>query len=118
MGPKLRTFFSDLAQGSEAPHLETAGVCEQRTVPADETMQSARGFDYLNAGSQPQVISVSEDDARIQVRRFEFFEANAFDGTGSSDRHEDRRFDLASTCFDYPGASGLSLRDDLEAQGW
>src|SRR4051812_26847935 len=105
MRAKLRSFFSDLAQCAQTPNLKSARVSEHRSFPANEFMQSAARFDGVDSGSQPQVIRVAEDDWRIEIRRFKFFEANALDCTRGSHRHENRRLDHAATSGEGCGTS-------------
>ena len=45
----------DLAQRTQAPYLETAGIRQDRPVPAHEAVQPAMRLDYLHPGAQPQV---------------------------------------------------------------
>src|SRR6185369_8188306 len=52
-------------------------------------MQTAGRLDDVDAGTQPEVIRVAEDDPGVEL--FELFEANAFDSTGRTDRHEHGR---------------------------
>jgi hypothetical protein len=59
-------------------------------------MQTARGSDHVNSGTQPEVIGVAEDDFGVELG-FEFLEANAFNGARSPDRHEYGRFNLPAT---------------------
>src|SRR5262249_30860537 len=64
------------------------------------------------------MISVAENDPRIEIGRFEFFKTDAFDGAGRADRHEDRCLDLSPTCFKYTSASFSILSVYLKAQCW
>ena len=54
-------FLADLAHGAEAEDLETAGIGEDRPVPAHEAVQAAVGFDDFRAGAQHQVEAVGEN---------------------------------------------------------
>ena len=65
MRTKFSAFFSDLAQRSKTPNLKTSRICKQGAVPTDETMQTTGGFDHLNAGSQPQMVSISQNNLRV-----------------------------------------------------
>ena len=58
-------------------------------------MKPAGCFDHVDARSEPKVIGVAEDDPGVEIRRLEFLKPNAFDRARRSDRHEDRRLDLA-----------------------
>src|SRR2546430_363804 len=55
-------------------------------------MQSATGANHIDAGTQPEMIGVAQNDARIDFS-LERFEANALYRARSSHRHEDWRFD-------------------------
>src|SRR6185503_6870076 len=96
MRSELCAFFRNLSQPAQTPDLKTTGVSQERTLPADEAMKTARGSDHVDSGSQPEVIRVAENYLRVEICCFEFVKANAFDSAGSSDRHEDGRLDLSA----------------------
>src|SRR2546426_12378582 len=66
MRTKLRSLFSDLAQRSQTPNLKPAGICKHRALPANELVQASARLDRFNPGTQPKMISVSENDPRIE----------------------------------------------------
>ncbi len=76
-------------------------------------MQAASGSDHVNAGSQPEVIGVAEDDFGVEFR-LEFLETNAFDGTGSANGHEHRRLNLPATRGQHTRPRLILLSIDLE----
>ena len=53
-------------------------------------MQAAHRADRFRAGAQPEVIGVSQDDARVEFI-FEPLGAHAFDRALRSDRHKNGR---------------------------
>ena len=59
--------FGQLRQLRQAEDLEAARVGEHRALPAHEAVQAAVRGDHLEAGAQPQVIGVAEDDARADA---------------------------------------------------
>ena len=54
--------LGDLAQLRQAHHLEAAGVGEDRSLPAHESVQAAQPGDALRARPQHQVVGVAEHD--------------------------------------------------------
>ena len=42
--------------------MEAAGIGQNRFVPTDEVVQAAELFDDFEAGAQPEVIGVAEDE--------------------------------------------------------
>lgn len=108
----------DPAQVTQRPDLETAGVGQDRPVPAHELVQTAQFFDDVCAGAQHQVVGVAEDNAGIDVVG-EIGRGQALDRRLRADRHEDRCFhdavgqrDAAAT-----GVSGLVGFQQFESQG-
>jgi hypothetical protein len=89
--------------------LKSTRISQQRPIPADESVKTARSFDYVNTGSQPEMIRVAENDSGVKLG-FKGFEANAFDSSGSADRHEDGSLDLCAT-------SGQHTRTRLAGSG-
>ena len=77
----------------EREDLEAARVGEHGARPADHLVQAAVRGDDLEAGAQPQVIGVAEDDARADG--LELARGHRLDGAVGADRHEDGRRDLA-----------------------
>jgi hypothetical protein len=59
------------------------------------------------------MIGVAEDDPGVELG-FKGFETKAFDSTGSTDRHEDRRLDLPATRGQHTCARLATLGVDLE----
>ncbi len=105
---KLDPLLGDPSHFAEAEHLETAGIGEDRTVPAHETMQPAVHPNDVRSGTQPQVKRVAEDHLcphATQVKR-----AHGLDRAIGADRHECRRFhhamrqrEPAPACRTVPG---------------
>ena len=43
------------------------------------------------------MVGVAENDFGVEIYRLEFFKANAFNGAGGTDRHEDGRLNLPAS---------------------
>src|ERR1043166_1737048 len=114
MRSKLCAFFRDFSQRPQTPDLKTTRVRQHRAVPPDEFMQSAACLDYVNAGPQPKVIGIAENDSRVEIRRLQFFKASAFDRTRSAHRHEDWGFNHPATSGKNRGARFAFLCLNLE----
>ena len=84
----------DLALARQRENLEAAGIGEDRFAPADEAMQPAEFADDVEAGTQPQMERVAEDDFRAEIEQR--LRRHAFHRTVGADRHERRRFDRAA----------------------
>src|SRR5437773_5545425 len=78
-------------------------------------MQTSTSSNCFHAGTQPKVVCVSEDYFVIEIRGFEFFEANTFDGAGGAHRHEDRGLNHTATCGEQAGPRFPTLRDDIKS---
>jgi hypothetical protein len=86
---ELDAFLAYLAHLAQAPHLEAAGVGEDRFVPLLEAVQSAELPQHVQAGAHPQVEGVAQDDLRAHF--FQRPRHDALDGAVGAYRHEDRR---------------------------
>ena len=62
-------------------------------VPVHKPVDAAGFADDVDAGSQVEVVGVSEDDLRVQA--FELGIDDALDGGLRAHGHEDRRLDVA-----------------------
>jgi hypothetical protein len=91
MGSEFDAFFAHLAQRVQAEDLKAAGVGEHGVRPGDEAVQAAHAANQLMTGAQIEVVSVAEDDLRVQL--FEQVLGNGFDGARGADRHEGRGLD-------------------------
>src|SRR5205085_8438867 len=98
----------------ETPDLKTSGVGQQGPRPTNETMKPTSGFDHVDSRPEPEMIGVSEDHPGVEIGRLEFFKANAFDCTGSSDGHEHGRFNRASPRCQYARTRLSVLRFDFK----
>src|ERR1051326_1175611 len=76
-------------------------------------MKTSGGYNDVNAGSQPEVIGVAEDDLGAELG-FECFETNALDSAGSADRHKDRRLDPPATSGQHTRPCLALLRVNLK----
>ncbi len=67
MRPESHTRFLHLSPRSEAEHLVAAAVGQDRLVPSDELMKSARRRDSLGARPQIEMVGICENDFRADV---------------------------------------------------
>jgi hypothetical protein len=58
---KVDAFFRNTPQFREGKDLESAAVCQDRTVPAHELVQIATLLDHFQTGPQKEVVSVPQD---------------------------------------------------------
>ena len=103
MGREANAFFGHLPDVGEGKDLKSAGVGEDGSVPAFEAVQSACLMEDLSAGTEVEVVGVTEDDLRFDVV-FEFLPLHTLDGTYGTDGHEDRREDIAMVGMDDTGS--------------
>ena len=89
----MHALLLDLAQAGEREDLESAGIGEDRLIPAHKFVQPARLLDQLLAGADVQVIGVGEDDLRADL--VQFARGRPLDGRLRAHRHEDRSLDVA-----------------------
>ena len=87
------SLLADLAQRTEGKDLETAGVGEDRPIPAHEAVQAAMRSDDFEPGAQPEVEGVAEADLRS--RRGQVAGRHCLDRSVGADRHEGRRVHCA-----------------------
>src|SRR6266404_4259323 len=95
MRTKFSSFFRNLPQRTQRPNLKTTRVGKQRSPPSHKTVQSTTRTNHIDSGTQPKVIGVTENNARIDFS-LECFEANALHRARSSNRHENRRLNYAA----------------------
>ena len=102
---EFHALFPDLPQFAEAEDLEPAAVGQNRAIPRDEFAQPAQIEDGFVSGPEKKMVSVSENDSRVEA--FEHLLGDGLDCAGGPDRHEDGRLDLA---VGGPDPSGPRLR--------
>ena len=90
---ELHSLLGDLAQRAQAEHLKTAGIGQDRPIPAHEAMQAAMRRDHFQPRPQPQVEGVAQHDLRADL--FQFERRHRLDRAIGADRHEGRGFDAA-----------------------
>ena len=90
---EMHALFLDLAQAGEREDLESAGIGEDRLIPAHKFVQPARLLDQFLAGADVQVIGVGEDDLRADL--VQFARGRPLDGRLRAHRHKDRGLDVA-----------------------
>src|ERR1035437_1012100 len=93
MRTKFDAVFLHLANFCEAENLKTAAVSENRQIPIHEFVQSARGADDVESGTQVEMISVAENDLRAHL--VEFTRVERLDAGLRADGHEHGRLDDA-----------------------
>ena len=107
----MHALLLNLAQAGKREHLESAGIGEDRLIPAHEFVQPARLFDQILAGADMQVIGIGEDDLRTDF--IQFARGHALDGRLCADRHEDRGLDIAVRGM-HNAAAGMGFRVFLD----
>jgi len=100
--------FRYFAKRVQTKHLETAGIGQDGAVPSHKLVQSSEALDAFMTRPEKQMISVSENDARVKIL-FEIARGERFYGALSADWHEHRRFNdsvrgMQQTC----AGTGLS----------
>ncbi|MCY1413775.1 hypothetical protein D3C76_1137720 [compost metagenome] len=93
-GSERHAFFLDLAHGTQAEHLETTGVSQDRAFPLHEIMQVAMGLDHFHARAQPQVEGIAKDD--VGAGGLDVPGQHALDRAIGAHRHERRGLDHAT----------------------
>jgi hypothetical protein len=68
--------------------------------------------DHVQAGPQPKVKGVAEDDLGAELAQF--MRRHRLDGAIGADRHERRRIECAVSEHDAPAARGAVARQDVE----
>ncbi len=106
--------FGNLAQIAQRKHLETAGIGQDRLVPADKAVQALVGVDHVQPGAQPQVEGVAQDDLRVDF--IELQRRHRLDRAIGAHRHEDRRFDHAVVQRDAAAAGVAVGGDEFEVE--
>ena len=82
--------LGDLAAVGQREHLETAGVGQNRAIPAREAVQAAVVGDHVQARAQVQMEGIAEDDLRTQ--RADLLRQDALHRAIGAHRHEGRGF--------------------------
>jgi len=77
-------------------------------------VQTAAGFDCFDPGSQPEMVSVAENDPGVEFRRFQFFEANSLHRARRAHRHKDRSFNHPAARSQETSARFALLSDNLK----
>src|SRR5437762_672473 len=90
---KLGALFGDLAQLREGKNLVTAAIRQNRSVPIHEFVKSAKIPDHLDAGSNEQMIRVTENNLRLQLAQLTW--THRFDAGLCPHRDERRCFNGA-----------------------
>src|SRR5579885_2593070 len=90
---KLDAVFLQLSEFREAKDLETAGVGQDRAVPAHELVETSEFLDRLVSGPEHQVICIPQNNLRPEF--FQIIDGHGLDRGIGADGHENRRFEGA-----------------------
>ena len=93
VGAEVYAFFLDLAQICKGEYLETAAVCQHRTVKAVELMQSTGFLYHFQSRTQIKMIGITQYNLRLYIL-FQLRQMHAFHCSHCTYRHKDRRFNL------------------------
>ena len=93
MRTEPNSIFGNSAQRLQAHHLKTAAVGQDRVRPRHEAMQPARLTNQFVAGTQIEMIGISQQD--LHAQRFEFILRHALHRAAGADGHENGRLDYA-----------------------
>jgi len=88
---EMHALLHDLAEFSKRKNLVTTAVSQNRSIPIHKAMQSTEVPNNLESWSDKQVISIPEDNLRVEFAKLA--RADGFDAALGSDRHERRRLD-------------------------
>ena len=93
MRPERHPAGIEFPQFRQRHDLIAAGVGEDRPAPSHEAVQASVRGDRFEAGPQPQMESVAEDDLRAVLD--ELRRAHRLHRAVGAHRHEHRRFDIS-----------------------
>ena len=111
------SFVRDLVHVAQTHDLETAGISEDRTLPAHEVVEAAELFDQAASGAKGEVIGVGKDEFVAQI--LEVFAAESLDGSLGADGHEGGQFHSPMWGVEAspPGFGDRALREELVSDG-
>ena len=104
---KLDAFLAQLAERVQAEDLKSSAVGQYRVLPGHEPMQPPELIDRRVAGSQIQVIGVTQDDRRPGF--FEHLLRQSFDCPLRADGHEGRSIKHAVSSSDSAGSRSRTI---------
>src|SRR5437763_1065665 len=90
---KLNALLGNFSQLRQRKNLVTAAVGQNRPVPGHEFVETAEMFDHLNPRPDEEMISVSQNDRRVQFAQFA--RAHRLNTSLRPYRHERRCFNRA-----------------------
>ncbi len=108
--------FGRLAQLGQGERLKPAGVGEHRVRPLGEAVKAPVRRHLLRAGAEPEVVGVSEHDARSGRR--DLLRRERLDRPLCPDRHEGGGLDHAVRRDERAAACRAVAREDTEAEPW
>ena len=91
---ELATFLTQLADACQREYLKAARVCQYRTVPGVELMQSASLSEDMKSRSQIQMIGIAENDLSLHLFP-QFGEMHTLHTAHRTDGHKDGRLYLS-----------------------
>ena len=104
----------DAPHPRETEHLVTAAVGEDRTVPPDEPMETARARDDVIARLEVEVIRIAQDDLGPDV--FHVALSHRLHRPARPDGHESRRLHHAVRCLQLAATRATVGRDHREPE--
>src|SRR5262249_44535163 len=112
MRPEGYPFFCDLTQLIQTENLESAGVSENRSRPAHESVQSAKPAHLLHARPEQKMVGISEQNLDIQILKKIL--RHALHRRQRSHRHEHRGFNRAMRGNQSAPACAIQVVEDLK----
>ena len=109
---KRHTFVIYFFPG-QRKNLKSTGICQNRTVPAHETMQSAQLLHQISPWLVLQMIGVGKHD--LGTCLFQLHHCHRFHSGGSSHRHKNGGFYLTMGCEKTsPASPGRVIPQQIE----
>ena len=107
MAPEGATLLCELADACEREHLEAAAICEDRAIPAVESVETSRGFEHSCPRPQVQVVGIAQNDLGFHLF-VQVTYCNSLDAAHCAHGHEDGCLYGAVWCMEET-CSGLGL---------
>ena len=89
----MDALFRNLSHGSQAEHLESAGIGEDPLMPVHEIMKSAGFPDQFRAGTEKEMVRIGQDNLGAHV--FQFLRRHRLHRSLGAYGHEHRCFEGA-----------------------
>lgn len=114
-GAEADALLAELAHRPQAEDLETAGIGQDRPLPAHEAMQAAHALHHFDARTQHQVEGIGEHD--LGTGLFQRRRIHALHRPVGADGHEGRGVDDAARQFDPAAPRGAVAGEHGELHG-